>query len=274
MSDEIQDNRGYWTQENALAFSNALVAAVYHTRPTYPPETFAKLAELLIDAPRNILDIGCGTGALARNLVPLADHVDAVDISAAMIAQGKTMPGGDDPKLSWRVGRAEEVTSDAPYALMTAGDSLHWMDWDVLMPRLGALLSPHGSFAICILDAVHNPWEDELMNLIRQYSVMQNFHSPDLVETLQARDLFTVRGTHNTTHVPFVQTIDDYVESFHARSSLAHGRLEAAQAQAFDNALRELLAQHQVTTQVTLQVFVQMVWGIPHAPNSEVSTVS
>lgn len=274
MTDSLApDTRGFWTQENALAFQDKQVAASYHHRPTYPPETFEKLNELIPDTPRNVLDLGCGTGALARNMVAIADHVDAVDISAAMIERGKTMPHGDDPKLIWQVGRAEDVTSDAPYALVTAGDSLHWMDWDVLMPRLKSMLSPNGVLAICIIDSVQQVWEDELTALIKEYSVIQNFHSPDLVETLLSRNLFTVRGKHRTTPVPFVQPVSDYIESFHARSSLAHGRLEPARVLAFDKALAELIRRYQTEETITLAIFVDMTWGIPHAPPQD-TTVS
>ena len=89
-----------------------------------------------------MLDLGCGTGGLARHLVDIADHVDAVDISAAMMEQGKHLPNGASPKLIWTVGRAEEFKSKIPYALITAGDSLHWMDWEFLLPHLRTLLSP------------------------------------------------------------------------------------------------------------------------------------
>lgn len=261
--DQVNIKRDFWTQENAAAFQHPKVAAAYQYRPTYSPEAFAKLAELMVDAPRNVLDLGCGTGALARNMVAFADHVDAVDISAAMIEQGKQMPHGDDPKLTWHVGRAEDVSSDVPFALVTTGDSLHWMDWDVLMPRLNTLLSPNGLLVICLIESVPHPWDEPMRDLFRAYSVVRGYSEPDLVHELETRDLFTVRGRHDTTPVPFVQTIEDYVESFHARSGLAHGRMEPAQSAAFDNALRELLAQFGVT-QVETQVYVQMIWGMPH----------
>ena len=48
-----------------------------------------------------------------------------------MIARGQDLPGGDLPNLCWILGRAEEaIFARATYGLVTAGDSLHWMDWD------------------------------------------------------------------------------------------------------------------------------------------------
>jgi 2-polyprenyl-3-methyl-5-hydroxy-6-metoxy-1,4-benzoquinol methylase len=113
----------------ARAFQDRSVAAAYRLRPPYPPETFEVLAGLLADGPRVALDVGCGDGAIARPLAPLVDRVDAVDASAAMIEAGKGLPGGGHPRLRWIIGRAEDAPLRPPYALVTAGSSLHWMDW-------------------------------------------------------------------------------------------------------------------------------------------------
>jgi len=47
-----------------------------------------------------VLDIGCGTGFIARELADRVTHVDALDISPAMIEQGKRLPRGDAPSRS------------------------------------------------------------------------------------------------------------------------------------------------------------------------------
>jgi SAM-dependent methyltransferase len=128
----------------AAQFTDPSVVAAYPTRPPYPPDVFPLLAALIATSPRVVLDIGCGTGDIARNLVSMVDRVDAVDISAPMIELGRQLPGGDGPRLRWIHGRAEEVELEPPYALIAAGESLHWMQWDVLLPRLGRLLAPGG----------------------------------------------------------------------------------------------------------------------------------
>jgi ubiquinone/menaquinone biosynthesis C-methylase UbiE len=85
------------------------MAAAYRHRPPYPPAVFGVLAELIVDQPRAVLDVGCGDGALARHLVASVDRVDAVDVSVAMVENGRELPGGDHPRLRWMVGRVEEV---------------------------------------------------------------------------------------------------------------------------------------------------------------------
>jgi predicted TPR repeat methyltransferase len=86
----VQPERGHL----AAAFSHAGVADAYQHRPPYPAEVFDVLQGLIAGRPRTVLDIGAGEGALARPLAALADHVDAVDISAAMVEAGRRRPGG------------------------------------------------------------------------------------------------------------------------------------------------------------------------------------
>ena len=50
-------------------FKDATVVAAYQYRPEYPPELFEIVASLISDAPRRVLDVGCGTGYVARRLV-------------------------------------------------------------------------------------------------------------------------------------------------------------------------------------------------------------
>lgn len=79
-----------FSYEHASIFQDASVVAAYPQRASYPAETFALLAELIdkTDAPCRLLDAGCGTGQMSAGLLSYADQIDAVDLSAAMIAAG------------------------------------------------------------------------------------------------------------------------------------------------------------------------------------------
>src|SRR5579862_4001127 len=114
----------------AAQFQDAAVVAAYPNRPPYPAEVFDRLAALVVGPPAPVLDLGCGTGDLARPLAARTQQVrcvDAVDCSAPMLARARTLPGGDQPTLRWVLGAAESVSLNPPYGLVTAGESLHWM---------------------------------------------------------------------------------------------------------------------------------------------------
>src|SRR5215831_18879480 len=154
----------------AARFQHQSVVDRYHLRPTYPPETFELLNDLIIDEPRTVLDVGCGTGNVARPLAAYVERVDAIDLSLPMLSRARTLPGGDSPKIRWLHGRAEEVSLEPPYALVTAGESLHWMEWGVVLPRFARLLTLRGVLAIVYMIEQLEPWYDGYIQIVKRFS--------------------------------------------------------------------------------------------------------
>jgi ubiquinone/menaquinone biosynthesis C-methylase UbiE len=255
-------------EHNASAFQDLSVAHAYRYRPVYLPVVFDLLAALMVDAPRRVLDIGCGTGALAHHLVTIAEQIDAVDVSSAMIEQGRHLLNGDNPHLNWIIGRIEDVQLMPPYALMTAGESLHWMDWETLLPRLQPLLTPHAMLVILEIEYGPVPWSEALRALIQRYSTIHDYQHVDLVAALDQRRLFSVVGKRRTEPVPFVQSLKAYIESFHGRASLSRARMPSEDAAAFDQALRHLVSAVN-PDQVELPIVVDIIWGKPVQGNSD-----
>jgi SAM-dependent methyltransferase len=188
--------------------------------------------------------------------------IDAVDISPAMIARGQCLPNGTHSLIHWMIGAAEEVPLTPPYDLITAGESLHWMEWETVVPRFASLLSPHGRLAILELTQDPVPWDDQLVRVIQQYSLNQAYQALDLVNELQQRDLLDVEGRRKMAPWPFRQSIDDYVESFHGRASFARERMRPDQAAEFDCAVRTLVAAYQ-SDFVELPIVATIAWGRP-----------
>jgi SAM-dependent methyltransferase len=253
----------------ASAFQDASVVRAYPKRAPYPDELFLLLAGLIAGERRVVLDVGAGTGDVARRLAqvaPLVERVDAVDWSPAMIALGRQLPGGDDSRLRWITGRAEEAPLDSPYGLVTAGESLHWMDWAVVLPRFAAALAPGGLLAIVGRDYRSVPWGAEQLALIRRYSTNPDYVAVDLIAELSRRGLFTQSGEWQSEPFAFTQSVEDYIEALHSTSSFSRERMASADVVAFDEALRALLGSHAVDGRVvTSRVVGHAVWGTPHA---------
>src|SRR5436853_7898364 len=110
------------TVENAARFQDQSLVDVYHHRLPYPQAVFDRLLALLTGLPRRVLDVGTGTGDIARGLAQYVEHVDAIDVSEAMIQRGQMMVNGQHPHLNWMHGRIEEAHLHGPYGLITGGD--------------------------------------------------------------------------------------------------------------------------------------------------------
>src|SRR5437016_11497592 len=157
----------------AETFKDSHVVDAYRYRPAYPDEVFDILAGLIVDEPRAVLDVGAGSGDIARRLVERVERIDAVDFSQNMIEKGKQLPNGNHPHLHWIYGKVEEVPLAPPYALTTAGSSIHWPAWEVAFPRFHSMLSPHGSLALIYRKTLPMPWESEIRKILAQFSDRQ-----------------------------------------------------------------------------------------------------
>lgn len=253
--------------EYGAQFGDRSVVAAYRYRPPYPAEAFDILEQLIVDRPRTVLDVGCGTGNVARPLARRVEALDAVDISRPMIEVGRSLPGGTEPNLRWIAARAEDAELHGPYALVTAGSSLHWMDWAVVMPRFAALLSEHGVLAIIGEGALPVAWDTR--PICARYSTNRDYEPYDLLEELSQRGLFREQGSRATSPVPFRQSVDRFIESFHARNGLSRDRMTPTAAAAFDAELRAAVEPHTRGGQVELQLVTTIVWGKPTEVRSE-----
>lgn len=260
----------YWDSEHAGWFRDPSIVAVYHYRPPYPSRVFDILSSLIVDSPRAVLDIGCGTGDVCRLFAPSVDRVDATDFSAGMIARGKELPGGDGPNIVWIEGAAEEVAFNPPYALITAGESLHWMDWDVVLPRLASGLTENGVLAI-----LDRNWDgprevrQRLTPIFRRYGA-KNMDTPfNLIRGLEERGFRTLG--EEAVEVAWRPTIAEYIEARHSQNSFSRNRMGAAGAAAFDAELREALETlcaegwlGQREGRLDLEVRATVTWGAVH----------
>lgn len=115
-------------------------------RPPYPPDLWNTLAERgLLRAGTRVLDIGAGTGQATGPLIAAGAHVTAVEPGgrlAGLLAQSF-------PAAEVIVSRAEDLDlDDSSFDLVVAATSIHWMDLDILLPKLTRLLRPAGRLLV------------------------------------------------------------------------------------------------------------------------------
>lgn len=248
----------------AAAFTQPGVAAAYRHRPPYPAEVFSILTGLITDQPRNVLDLGAGEGALARPLARLVDHVDAVDFSAAMVAAGRRQPDGDRPNLRWIVAPAQTAPLGGPYALVTAGTSLHWMPWPQTLGRLGRKMTRGAVLAIVEHGPQNLPWRGDLAEVIVRHSRSPGYDPAfSLVDALAADGLLSAGGRARTEAIAFRQPVESYIEQFHSTASLAREWMPAGESAAFDRAIAEVVRPYAVDGMLEMAVVAHLSWGRP-----------
>ncbi len=257
-----------FSERYASIFQDASVVSAYQHRPMYPAETFAVLLRLILSAgePSLVLDAGCGIGFITRPLAAYVDHLDAVDISEGMIAMAKTLPGGDQPNITWIAAPVETAPLLGPYSLIVAAESIHWMDWERTLPRFADHLVPQGWLAL--VEEIHapNPWDQQAALIIRRYSMNKDFvpySMKNMVEELEQRQLFQLLGNYETAAEPFQQPLDAYIQSFHARNGFSLDRMDPQAAAQFDHELRAVVEPFCPQGLVEQQISARILWGRP-----------
>lgn len=238
------------------------VAEAYRHRPPYPDEVFEILDGLITDEPRIVLDLGAGEGALARPMAPRVDRVDAVDVSGAMIAVGRAEPGGRHERLTWIQGAVETADLEGPYALVTAGASLHWLDWEPLTARLRARLTEHAMLAVVDHDVDEVPWHGRLIEIIRRHSRSPGFDPAySAVEEMARQGYLAIAGRAETRPAAFHQPVESYVEQFYSRASLAREHMTPDEVRAFGEAVTEAVRPWATNGGLAMRVVARVTWG-------------
>jgi SAM-dependent methyltransferase len=147
-------------------------AELYAThRPLYPDAFFLHVAQLTNDRSLAV-DCGTGNGQAAIGLAKYFDRVIATDPSEAQLARAI-----NDPRVEYRVGRAEETGLDgASVNLVTAAQALHWFDTAAFFREVKRILAPGGAVAVWgygdpILDSIplHKTLYDFNRGLLEEY---------------------------------------------------------------------------------------------------------
>ena len=247
----------------ASQWQDEAMARAYVRRPPYPDETFEILTSLIAEsATAAVLDVGAGTGDLARPLAACVERVDAVEPSAAMIDVGRQQEHGRAANLRWLEAPIEAAELAPPYGLAVAGESIHWTNWDAAFRRIATALAPGAVFAIVERHEGPLPWSEALVRLITRYSTNDDYAPFDLIAGLEARGYFEILGRARTDDCEFTQSREALIEAMHSRNGFSRGRMGVS-ARVFDAAYRDLLMRHGVGETVQLTTWAEIVWGRP-----------
>jgi SAM-dependent methyltransferase len=115
-------------------------------RPPYPVALWNEIRRLgVLQAGHRALDIGAGSGQATGPLIAAGLEVTAVEPGARLAGHIR----GAYPSATVLVGRAEDVDlSPASFDLAVVATAIHWLDLDVVLPKLRRALTPDGMLLV------------------------------------------------------------------------------------------------------------------------------
>jgi SAM-dependent methyltransferase len=148
--------------------------------------------------------------------------VDAVDRSESMLTVARQLDVGEGRRPRWILGRVEDVTLEAAYGLVVCGDSIHWFDWEVALPRLRAVLSPGGRLAIVQRSWLHHDdLAARLAEIYARHGTNRDFRPLDAVAELASRGFFEPVGEQTVPRDRWRPTPAELIGLHHSQSSFA-----------------------------------------------------
>lgn len=179
------------------------VAALYDaTRQGYPEEIVgavcatAGLGSVLgsgsvLGAGTDVLEIGCGTGQLTRQLAGRGFNLTAIDLGASMVAAARR--NVTDPMVTFEACSFEAFAGSGPFDLIASATAFHWVDPAVGLAKAARLLRPGGWLALLSTGENYpEPLRTQLWELWQKYSrqPVRQSYEPTWIAGLRETSLF------------------------------------------------------------------------------------
>ena len=145
-------------------------------RAGFPDSLFDRLATYGIgEKNQSIVDLGTGTGSLARGFARRGCRVIGIDPAQEMLAQARELDMNAGVQVDYRVARAENTQlPDASCDIVTAGQCWHWFDRPRAAEEVKRMLKTNGTMVIA-----HFDWIPLVGNLVRATEELIEQRNPD-----------------------------------------------------------------------------------------------
>jgi len=226
----------------------AVADAYARYRPGFPDVLYDRLAGYGVGLRgQTIIDVGTGTGNLARGFARRGAHVIGIDPDERLMAQARRLDAAVGVSVDYRVGRAEAVPlPDASADVVSAGQCWHWFDAPAAAREFHRLARPGGRAVLAYFDWLVHPGNvvEATERLILEHNPSwrlsggNGFH-PEALPHLHAAGFGAVETFSTDTELSYTH------EGWRGRirsSSGSGAALSRERADVFDAALARLLA--------------------------------
>ena len=122
-----------------------LAEAYNRFRVGYAPELYDVLAEFGVTANKSVVDVGCGTGLVSRELHERGCELTGIDISSAMLEHARlAVPG-----VAFMQAASEALPfGDASFDFAVSAQAFHWFDQPRALAEMSRVVKPGGAVAV------------------------------------------------------------------------------------------------------------------------------
>jgi SAM-dependent methyltransferase len=216
-------------------------------RAGFPPAFFERIATFGIGvAGQRVLDLGAGTGTLARGFALRGCQVTGLDPSTALTEEAKRLDQEAHVSVQYVAAKAEQTgLPDASFDVVTAGQCWHWFDRPKAAQEVRRLLVPNGGLVIAHFDWIPLPG-----NVVEATEKLIEQHNPEW-KMSGGRGLYSrwlsdvaIAGFHDIETFSFDTFVPYSHEAWCGRIRASAGiaaSLPPEQVTQFDSALQALL---------------------------------
>jgi len=236
-------------------------------RVGFPDSFFDRLFERkIVSSEDHVLDLGTGTGTVARGLAQRGCSVTGLDPSVALIEQARNLDRNAGVEIQYVQGTAEQTAlPDRSFNVITAGQCWHWFDPPQALKEARRLLVSRGRLIIAHFDWL--PFSGNVVEatekLIKKYNPPWDGDDGTGIHVRRFTDLAEGRFL-NIESFTFDVLVPYSHEGWRGRIRASSGVSASLPSEAvarFDCAHAELLARSFPTEPLEIPHRVFAVWG-------------